>query len=173
MKVNTALTASANVLAILNATNPGLNATAAQVTLGVPSTAAGAGGRNTSITVTAVANQGFSGSETYTYTRQPLTAGSAIATAKAVDITILGDDTDAEVLTKAALALGLIESELTLANIVRPVNEDTPGSADVVASAGSLLYTGTYAATLVVADSDVPLSEAAPDTDLNGFDPEG
>jgi hypothetical protein len=171
-KVNLTLSASANVLALINAANPALNATDTQVTLGTPSVAAGTGGRNTSLIVTAVSNQGFSGEQIFAYTRQALASGAAIATAKAVPFAIAPGDTNAQILTKAATALGLLESELTLANIVQPVNETTPGSADVVANVASLLYTGTYAATLTVPDADVPLDEAATVTDLSGFDAE-
>lgn len=171
-KVNLALTASANVLALINAANPALNATAAQITLGVPSVAAGTGGRNTSIIVTAIADQGFSGEQIFAYTRQALASGAAIAAAKAVPFGIAPGDSDAVILTKAAAALGLLESELTIANVVQPVDENTPGSADIVAKVGSLLYTGTYGAALTVPDTDVPLDEAAPVTDLSGFDAE-
>jgi len=172
-KVNIAITAAANVLALINAANPSLNATAAQITPGSVVSEAGTGGRNTSITYTAVDNQGFSGTQTFSYTRRALTAGEGIATAKAIPVVIAEGDTDAQVLTKVATALGLIESEISLSNIVRPVDEDTNGSADVVADAGSLLYTGTFAAVLSVPDADVPLNEAASVTDLDGFDAEG
>jgi hypothetical protein len=172
-KVNTSITAAANVLALINAANPSLNATEAQITAGVPTAAAGTGGRNTTITYTAIDNQGFSGTQTFSYTRQALVAGQGIATAKAVPVQILEGDTDAQVKTKVATALGLIESEISLSDIVRPVDESTPGSADVDAIANSLLYTGTYAVTLTVPDADVPLNEAASVTDLDGFDAEG
>lgn len=171
-KVNLTLSAEANVLALINTANPALNATDAQVTLGVPSVAAGTGGRNTSIIVTAIADQGFSGEQIFAYTRQALASGAAIAAAKAVPFGIAPGDTDAQILTKAAAALGLLESELTIANVVDPVDENTPGSADIQAKVGSLLYTGTYAAALTVPDTDVPLDEAANVTDLDGFDAE-
>jgi hypothetical protein len=172
-KVNTSITAAANVLALINAANPSLNATEAQITAGVPTTAAGTGGRNTAITYTAVDNQGFSGTQTFSYTRRALASGEAIAAAKAIPVVIAEGDTDAQVKTKVAVALGLIESEIALSDIVRPADESTPGSADVDAIANSLLYTGTYAVTLTVPDADVPLDEAASVTDLDGFDAEG
>jgi len=62
---------------------------------------------------------------------------------------------------------------VSLANIVRPVDESTPGSADVVADAASLLYTGTYAAVLTVADADQPLEDAITTDELNSFEAEG
>lgn len=172
-KINLSLTAQENILALINAANPALNATLEQVTVGVPSVAAGAAGRNTSVTFTAIADQGFSGSQTFSYTRRALAAGEAIATAKAVPVQILESDNDAQVAAKVATALGLLASEISLASIVRPTNENTPGSADVVADTDSLLYTGTYAVELTVPDADIPLDEAASVTDLDGFDAEG
>lgn len=171
-KINPSITAQENVLALVNSANAGLNATLAKVTVGAPSVAAGTGGRNTSVTFTAIANQGFSGSQTFSYTRLALASGQAIAAAKDIPVVIAASDTDNQVKTKIATALGLLESEFTLSNIVRPVNEDTPGSADVVANVSSLLYTGTYAAVLDIPDADVPLDEAATTTDLSGFDAE-
>lgn len=172
-KINTGISALENVLALINAANPGLNATLEQIGNAPPTVSAGTGGRNTAITFTAIENEGFSGSQTYSYTRRALAAGEAIATAKAIPVVIADTDTDAQVKTKVATALGLIESQISLSDIVRPVNEDTNGSADVDAIAASLLYTGTYAVVLTVPDADVPLDEASPNTDLDGFDAEG
>ena len=173
MKVDITKSASANLLAALNLDNVGLNATEAQVTFGLPSVVSGTAGRNTQVTITAVANQGFAGTKDVTYTRQALVAGEGIATAKAVSVLIVAGDTDAQVLTKVATALGLVESEVSLANIVRPVDESTPGSADVVADTDSLLYTGTFAAVLTVADADVSLEDAITTDELNSFEAEG
>lgn len=172
-KINLALTAQENILALINAANPALNATLAQVSVGVPSAVAGAGGRNTEVTFTAILDQGFSGSQTFAYTRRALAAGEAIATAKAVPVQILESDNDAQVAAKVATALGLLASEISLDSIVRPTSENNPGSADVVANVNSLLYTGTYAVELTIPDADVPLAEAASVTDLDGFDAEG
>lgn len=171
-KVNLAISAAENVLALVNAANPSLNATLSQVTLGNPSTAAGTGGRNTSITFTAIADQGFSGSQTFSYTRQALAAGQAIATAKDLPVTIAQGDSDAQILTKAATALGLLESQIQIGNVVQPTDESTPGSADITPIANSLLYTGSYEVILALPDADVPLNEAASTTDLDGFEPE-
>jgi len=172
MKVNIALTAAANLLAALNGDNVGLGASAANVTFGAPAVVAGAGGRNTEVVITAIADQGFSGTQVISYTRQALSAGAAIATLKAVPFGIAPGDTNAQILTKAAAALGLIEDELTIADVVQPVDENTPGSANIVAKVTSLLYTGTFAAELTVPDADVPLNEAITNSDLTSFDAE-
>lgn len=171
-KINIAISAAENLLALVNEANPALNATQSQVTLGVPSVAAGTAGRNTSITLTAIDNEGFSGTQTFAYTRQALVAGGAIATAKDIPVAIASGDTQAQVLTKAATSLGLLESELNFSDFEAPVNEDTAGSATLTAKADSLLYTGSYEVVLSVPDSDVPLDDAAPTTDLDGFEPE-
>lgn len=172
MKINIALSAVANFLALLNNDNPGKAFSATNVTLGTPTVAAGTAGRNTEIVITAVENQGYSGTETVSYTRQELAAGAAIATAKDIPVSVAPADTDAEILTKVATALGLLESELTISNVVDPENESTPGSADITADVDSLLYTGTYSVTLSVPDADVPLADAITTTDLSGFEPE-
>ena len=171
-KINPAITAAENVLALVNAANPSLNATLSQVTLGNPSAVAGTGGRNTSITFTAVANQGFSGSQTFSYTRQALAAGAAIATAKDLPVTIAEGDSNAQILTKVATALGLLESQVQIGNVVQPTDEATPGSADITPIANCLLYTGSYEVILALPDTDVPLNEAAATTDLDGFEAE-
>lgn len=174
MKINLQLSAVANFLAILNAANPGKNFSETNLTLGAPQEQTeGAGGRNTSVLLTAIQDAGFSGTRTVNYTRQSLTVGGAIATAKAVDVLVLGTDTDAEILTKVAGALGLMESELTISDVVIPANEnDASGTATITASATSLLYTGAYNVQLEVADVDVPLNDAITVIDLDGFEAE-
>ena len=171
-KVNIALSGPANILALVNAANPTLNATAAQVTIGNPSVVAGTGGRNTAITLTAVDNQGFSGTQTFAYTRQALASGGAIAAAKDVPVVVAPADDAEAAFTKVVAALGLVATEVTAGAFTAPVNEDTPGSIVVNPIANSLLYTGSYTAVLDVPDADVPLSEAASTTDLSGFDAE-
>lgn len=173
MKINLQLSPVANFLAILNAANPGKNFSEANLTLGAPTELVGGnGGRNTSILLTAVQDAGFSGTRTVNYTRQPLAVGRAIATAKATDVLVLGTDTEAEILTKVAGALGLLESELTLSDVEIPANENNDGSAVITAKASSLLYVGSYTVTLEVADTDVPLNDAITTVDLDGFDAE-
>lgn len=172
MKINIALSASANLLALLNEAHPGKNFSQTNVTVGTPVANPGNGGRNTSIDLTAVQDQGYSGVTTVNYTRLALAPAAAIATAKAVDINITLQDDQAAILTKVAQVLGLVESELELSDLDEPTSENNPGSVNVNAKVGSLLYTGTYAATLTVSDSDVPLPTAVTNPDLNGFEPE-
>ena len=112
MKINIALSASANLLALLNEAHPGKNFSQTNVTVGTPVANPGNGGRNTSIDLTAVQDQGYSGVTTVNYTRLALAPAAAIATAKAVDINITLQDDQAAILTKVAQVLGLVESEL-------------------------------------------------------------
>jgi len=172
MKINLALSALANVFALLNDANPGKGFSETNVTLAAPEVAAGNGGRNTSVLLTAIVDAGYSGTATANYTRQELVAGGAIATAKDVDVAILPSDTDAVILTKVATALGLLESELTIADLIAPTSENNPGTADIVANVDSYLYVGTYSVTLTIPDEDIPLSEALAVSDLNGFEAE-
>lgn len=174
MKVNLQLSPVANFLAILNAANPGKNFSESNLTLGAPTELVGGnGGRNTSVLLTAIQDAGFSGTHTVNYTRQTLAAGAAIPTANAVSVLVQGTDTDAEILTKVASALGLLESELTISAITIPANEnDTSGQATITAVSTSLLYIGSYVVELDVADEDVPLNDAITVSDLDGFEAE-
>lgn len=173
MKVNLLLSPVANILAVLNAANPGKGFNESNLAIGVPKVLVGGnGGRNTSVELTALLDAGFSGVATVNYTRQALEVGGAIATAKAVKVLVLGTDTEAEILTKVSVALGLMESELTIGDVVIPLNEHNDGEAVITANVDSLLYTGNYLVELEVADTDVPLMDAITTFDLDGFEAE-
>lgn len=74
MKIDATKNAVDNVLALINAANTGQTLTSAQVTLGTPAAQTADGqGRNTSIELTGVSAQGYSGTQTYTYTRLTMT----------------------------------------------------------------------------------------------------
>lgn len=168
-KVNLAISAAENVLSLINASNQGLNATIANVVLGTPA-ASVTGVRNTSITLSAVTGLGFKDAQTFAYGRQALAAGAAIATSKGNSVEVAVGDDDQVILAKAATALGLLVSELSISNVVQAVDSATPGSASITAPDTSLLYTGSFAIVLTV--PAVSLPDAAPNTDAGGFDPE-
>lgn len=167
MKVNAAKTAIQNILDLVNAANTAQVLTSAQVTLGAPSVQAGTGGRNTALTLTAIAD--FTGTQTFAYTRQSLATGAVASTAPAKVDTLVDDD-QAESVAKVVAALGLVAGEFVASAFSAPTDAVTDGSVTLTALSTSLLYTGVRVVTLSLADTS--LATATPVTDLDGFDAE-
>jgi len=170
MKINVSLTPVANLLAQINADNVGLNLTEAQVSIGVPSARTpDANLNNTTVVLTAVADQGYSGTKTLTYMRLGLDTGVNPAV---TSVQVLPSDDEAGTLAKVVAALGLVASEVTGSAYTAPENENTPGSITLSANAGSLLYVGSdLVIELTVPDTDVDLDGAITTADLTGFEP--
>jgi len=172
MKINAANSAIQNVLDLVIDANSGLALTSAKVTVGAPSVFAGTAGRNTQVTLTAVANAGFSGTKVVDYTRLGVLTGTATAAAEAAaGIVVAPAATAAEVKAILVAQFGLVADQVEVADLVLPVNESTPGSITLAAVAGSLLYVGNESVILTVADADVPLEDAVTNDQLNGFEP--
>lgn len=172
MKVNAANTAIQNLVALVVDANPGLTLAPAQVTVGAPSVFAGTAGRNTQVTLTAVANAGFSGTKTIDYTRLGVLTGTATAAAEAAaGIVVDVDATDVEVKALLVAQFGLVADQVEVEDLVLPVNESTPGSITLAAVADSLLYVGNEVVVLTVADADVPLGDAVTNDQMDGFEP--
>lgn len=171
-KINLALSAVANVLALLNADNPGAVApfTAANITLGVPAErVADADPSNTSLGLTSVADQGYTGTDTVTYTRLSVLQGN-LAPVTAVPV-VLADD-QAAVEAKVIAALKVLASEVTFSAYTAPVDEATPGTITVTPVAGSLLYVGAAAVLdITVQDADAVLADNITQKQLSGFEP--
>lgn len=144
MQIDPSKTASANILDLVNAANAGLNLTAAQVTMGVPTVKTDAGdGRNTSVVLTAVAGQGFSGTVTMNYARRPLNdnvASPSFATTQSVGVDA------AAVVAALATANGLVASELQLVDqangnaVVTGAISNSPATLTLTVKGTSLLY---------------------------------
>lgn len=182
MQINVTKTAFENLIDLIIDANSGLSGslTPAKVTAGTPVAEAGTGGRNSKVTLTAVPNAGYSGTVDVNYTRLGMSSGVASVPSA---IAINPSDTQAQIKTKIATALGLIQSEIdyyyegspqddTTNPIDIPVNEDdTSILVSVQPKAGSLLYVGAaLEIQLTVPDADIPLNVAIAVTDLNGFD---
>lgn len=169
MRIDLTLNPQENILALVQDANPGLTITLAQVTVGAPAPAADGAARNSTVTLTAVANAGFAGDIAITYNRLALTDNVAVVPDS---VQILGDDSEAVAGGKVAAALGLVAGEYTTTAFTAPVNEDTPGTITLTPADGSLLYVGdAVVMTLTIADADVPLATAVANTEMNGFDP--
>lgn len=170
MKIDATKSAIQNVIDLINAGNTGLNLTAAQVTFGAPVDKTDSGdGRNSTVTATAVANQGFTGSVDVNYVRRPLND----SVLNPVFSTNVDDGVDkATIISSIAPALGLVASELDLTgDITRPGSGDT-STVTLTVKAGSLLYlaAATQDITLNWAHHDTSLATAVATTDLPGFD---
>lgn len=173
MKVNIAISPLANVLAAINAANTAssTNITESQVTAAAPVTAAGTGGRNTTVALTGINGQGIEGSRTFAYIRQSLASGAVPTTAPS-SVTVANGDNQAASAAKVATALGLLASEFDTSAYTAPVDIPTPGTITITAKSTSLLYVGSRVVPLNFADTDVAFATVAPVTDIGGFDPE-
>ena len=132
--------AIANLIAQINADNVGLNLTEAQVTVGAASARVpDANTNNTTLDLTAVAGQGYSGTKTITYMRLGLDSG---VVTPVTGLTVTAATTQAEALTMAATDMHLVEAELEVTAFTAAVDGSTPGSITIQPKATSLLYVG-------------------------------
>lgn len=167
MKIDTTKTAIVNAFALINAANA-LTLDATKVTLGAPAPRTpGANPRNTTLTLTAVAGQGYKDSVDVTYTR--LGMGSGVVTPE------FGFHTDgttqlAAFKTAVCTSLGLVEAEIDLTGTL-PATEGSSTVMVITAKATSLLYVGTQNLAVDWPQGDVAMADAVTVKDLDGFDP--
>jgi hypothetical protein len=175
-KINTSLSALDNLLALVNAANTGQTITNAQVTAGAPSVKSDTGdGRNTTVALTAVGGQGYTGAVSVNYTRRGLN-DSVLSPVDSYTATT--GTTAAALVTALAAQLGLVESELHLEDPAAPgtplsgAQSGNQATLDLVANAGSLLYVdgSLQAIAMTWQAPQVALSSAVTVTDLSGFD---
>lgn len=171
--INSSKSGAANLYDLLNAANPGKGFTPSNVSFGNPVVRVEAGD-NTSVTITALSNQGYSGAVTRTYMRR--NPGAAHGKTGSMKVLISPSDTQMQIRDKVLAAVGCIGSEVSVAgngaagafNI--PANEDdTSCIFTLTPNANSYVYVGTFTAQLTVPDTDIPLSTAVPNTSLGGF----
>jgi hypothetical protein len=175
-KINTSLSALDNLLALVNAANTGQTITNAQVTAGAPSVKSDTGdGRNTTVALTAVGGQGYTGAVSVNYTRRGLN-DSVLSPVDSYTATT--GTTAAALVTALAAQLGLVESELHLEDPAAPgtplsgAQSGNQATLDLVANAGSLLYVdgSLQAIAMTWQAPQVALDSAVTVTDLSGFD---
>lgn len=181
-KIDLAKTIPENFVGLLKDANPVLDITPLQFTLGAPAVRTpDADTNNTTITVTAVANAGFSGSAPITYTRLALDKGKVPQPTR---VMINPTDSQTVIRDKILTAYGLYPSEIELLvngtawNDVTnkfkiPVNEDDVSSTvGIKHKVNSLLYIGSnITAILTIPDADIPLMTAIAVKKMNGFAP--
>lgn len=175
-KIDPTKSAILNVLALVSAANASVAITPAQVTAGTPTAQTADGqGRNTSLTLTAVAAQGYTGSQTYTYARRGLN-DSVLSPVDSITETV--GATAAAIVTALATQLGLVASELHLEDPAAPGTplsgaiNNSPATLNLVTQAASLLYIdgSSQAITFTWNEPQVDLATATPVTALSGFD---
>lgn len=171
-KIDSTKSAIDNVLVLVNAANT-TSITSAQVTAGVPAAQTADGqGRNTSLTLTAVAGQGFTGSQTYTYVRRGLND----SVLSPVDSYTAAHGVDAATLLNAlCVQLGLVNTDVHLedpANAGVALSGSITGdqaTLDLVANANSLLYVDASSQAITMTWTH-DLAASTPTTALSGFD---
>ena len=137
MKVNPALTPLDNVKQLILASNPAMDLSAAKLTFGSPEAGSFAGGRNTRIKLTALANKGYSGEKYVYYIRRAL-ANNLKAGAPSIVLNAPGE-TLAAWRTKVLGLLGLIASDVSWSSTSLPTGGNTSVHT-ITAIAGSLIY---------------------------------
>lgn len=181
-KIDLEKTIPENFVGLLKDANPSLDIEPSQFTLGAASPRTpDTDTNNTTITITAVANAGFSGSAPITYTRLALDKGKL---PQPVRVLIAPTDTQTVIRDKILAAYGLYPSEIefmvdgtawneTTNKFIIPVNEDdTSSTVTIKHKLNSLLYIGpNITATLTVPDTDVPLMTAIAVKQMAGFAP--
>lgn len=169
MKINTTLTALANVYALVNAANA-LTLDVTKATIGVPvGREPDADPRNTSVALTAVDGGGYEAGSTVNVNYTRLGMGSGVVSPEFGFFTD-GTTTLASFKTAAAVSLGLIESELDFTGDI-PTAEGQTTTIAVSAKAGSLLYVGTQDLTVEWPQGEPTMAESVTVTQLDGFDP--
>lgn len=164
MEINVALSGAENIVALINDTNASELVLTSQVTVGVPSVAAGTGGRNTAVTVTGAGI--YTGTVDLSYTRNDVSSGVATPD---YNFTIDGDTTTGTFKTQVATQLGLREDEITVTGSL-PTGPGEETTMHVAGINNSLLYVGP-GEDLTVTWPAIALSSVITNTDLTGFDP--
>jgi hypothetical protein len=162
------------VYGLINAANPSLPngaLSATNTTLGVP---AGTGTTpNTSVTVTAIANQGYTGSVTVKYTRLDIQndvfsvlapGGATVVNTNAAMQTV----SDVVTAINAAYSINLQPSDVSNGSTALVLTNDA-GTCQIDIAPGSLTYTGTLSVSIT--QQQVALSQAVTTTNLNGLTP--
>lgn len=169
MKINTTLTALANVYALVNAANA-LTLDATKATVGAPAARTpDANPRNTTVTLTAVDGGGIEAGTTVDVTYDRLGMGSGVVTPEFSFFTD-GTTTLPSFKTAVATSLGLIEAEIDVTGTL-PATEGETTTMVVAAKAGSLLYVGTQNLTVEWPAGEPTMAESVTVTQLSGFDP--
>ncbi len=165
MPINATLTALENLLALINAANTTQVMTPSEVSTGAP--VINATGLNTSVIVTSLANEGFTGAVTVNYNRRGLTDSVVTPNFTLAGVTI--NDTNATVLAKIAAQLGLVASELTFTGALNYMGPGGSSTGSIASNPGSLLYIDGSNQVITLNWVAIPMSTAVTNLNLAGF----
>jgi hypothetical protein len=175
-KIDASKSALDNLLVLVNTANTGQTITNAQVTAAAATVKTDTGdGRNTSVVLSAVGGQGYSGSQTVNYTRRAL--NDSVTSPNFAATQTIGDTASA-IIAALATTNGLVASELHLEDPGAPGTpvtgaiNNSPATLNLVSANGSLLYIdgSSQAITFTWNAPSVPLTTAIATVDLAGFD---
>ena len=173
-KIDATKSALDNLLVLVNAANTGQTIADTQVTAAAATVKTDTGdGRNTSVVLSAVAGQGYTGSQTVNYTRRGL--ADSVTTPNFHYETPVGT-TAAAIIAAVANTNGLVASELHLeapgapgVPVTGAIN-NSPATLNLVSANGSLLYIDASSQAITFT-WDTALSSAIATVNLAGFDP--
>lgn len=185
IQINPAFPGFTNLRDLIEANNGGeaflYDLNESNIEFGAPTTYSDVGNptANTQVTVTALLDQGFSGSVDVSYYR-PTLAEAHTTPGSQIEVSTSLAETDMEayaavVKTAIATAMQLREADFELAvpaaDVPVPSSENNPVTVDIVPVSTSLIYAGgAFTVTFAAVDTDVPLDQVITVTALNGFD---
>lgn len=141
MRIDPTITAKQNLLNLINQDNE-TGFQTEHVSFDPPESYQSQGySQNTKIVMRAILGAGFSGSQTYYYTRLGLFSGMGSAV---IPFEMTADFPEALIKRSISGILGVIEDELLFTDLIRPQSAEIDGSIKISAKADSLLYLGTY-----------------------------
>lgn len=167
MHIDISKSALENLILQMVVDNGVLDIAPEQLTVGVPAVYIDpTESRNTTVTLTAVPDHGWTGFKQIYYTRLDLDSGTELPVTQ---VQITGNNTQASVKTRVAMAMGLVGDELDVLEFTKPL-VSAPGLITLQPVENSLLYIGGPR-TIVVTLQELSLPEAIQVVDLSGFSP--
>lgn len=159
------------IFALINTANPSLVNGAiddSNVTLSAPAVlTSDASGKNTKLTLTAKADQGYTGTADVTYNRLDLQAVADIKVPGGLSLVDASYATGADLIAAINTALGtaLVAGDFT--NASTAISGSYPRTATLTAVTTSLVFVGSLAVTIT--EPQVALADALTTTDLDGL----
>jgi len=172
MQINLEKGAAKNVIDLINATN-GSALTSAEIALGQPAEwtdPEGINTRNTSLTISAVPDSGYTGTVEVRYHRLDL---ASLASGKTLSYTKSDTSTLQTLLESVATQLGVVEEAVKLDVDAMPVVPEGNESVtiNIVSRTDSLLYVGMAPVTVYpMPPVDINVNDEITTQDLDGFD---